>query len=251
MEIKGKRADFIFLGSKITADGDCSHEIKRHLLLRNAVTNLDSILKSRDITLPTKVYIVKALVFLGVMYGCETWTIKKAENQRTDAFELCWRRLFMSPLDSKEIKPINPKGTQPWEFTGRTNAEAEAAILWSPVAKSQLIGKDPDSGKDWGQEEKEVTEDEMVVWHHRLNGYKFEQTPGDRQGQGSLEYCKPWWDMTSHWNNNCGEQYGVSFILQSHCTAEHTHQENHHSTAYMYPSVHCSTVYNSQDMEAA
>ena len=77
------------------------------------MTNLDSILKSRDITLPTKVYIVKALVFLGVMYECETWTIKKAENQRTDAFELCWRRLFMSPLDSKEIKPINPKGTQP------------------------------------------------------------------------------------------------------------------------------------------
>ena len=106
-------ADFIFLGSKITADGDCSHEIKRHLLLRKAVINLDSILKSRYITLPTKVYIVKALVFPGVMYGSKTWIIKKAENQRTDAFELWWRRLFTSPLDCKEIKPINPKGTQP------------------------------------------------------------------------------------------------------------------------------------------
>ena len=96
--------DFIFLGSKITADGDCSHEIKRRLLLgRNAMTNPDSILKSRDITLPTKVCVVKAIVFLVVMYGCESWTIKKAEHQRIDAFELwCWRRLE-SPLDCKEI----------------------------------------------------------------------------------------------------------------------------------------------------
>ena len=108
----GTERDFIFLGSKITADGDCSHEIKRHLLLRKAVINLDSTLKSRYITLPTKVYIVKALVFPGVMYGSKTWIIKKAENQRTDAFELWWRRLFTSPLDCKEIKPINPKGNQ-------------------------------------------------------------------------------------------------------------------------------------------
>ena len=107
--------DFIFLGSKITADGDCSQEIKRCLLLRRKVmTNLDSILKSRDITLPTKVYLVKAIVFPVVMYGCESWTIKKAEGRRTDAFELwCWRRLLSeSPLDSKEIKPVPPKGDQ-------------------------------------------------------------------------------------------------------------------------------------------
>ena len=105
--------DFVFLGSKITADGDCSHEIKRCLLLgRKAMTNLDSILKSRDITLLTKVHLVKGMVFPVVMYGCESWTIKKAENQRIDAFELwSWRRL--SPLDSKEIKPVNLKGTQP------------------------------------------------------------------------------------------------------------------------------------------
>ena len=98
-------ADFIFLGSKITADGDCSHEIKRHLLLgRKGMTNLDSILKSRDITLPSKVHLVKAMVFPAVMYGCESWTVKKAERQRIDAFELwCWGRLE-SPLDCKEIQ---------------------------------------------------------------------------------------------------------------------------------------------------
>ena len=105
--------DFILGGSKITADGDCSHEIKRRLLLgRKVLTNLDSILKSRDITLPTKVHLVKAMVFPAVMYGCESWTIKKAENQRMYAFELwCWRRL-LSPLDSKEIQPVHPKGNQ-------------------------------------------------------------------------------------------------------------------------------------------
>ena len=105
--------DFIFLGSKITADGDCSHEIKSHLLLgRKVMTNLDSIFKSRDITLPTKVHLVTAMAFPVVMYGCESWTIKKAERRRIDDFELwCWRRLLKS-LDSKEIKPVHPKGNQ-------------------------------------------------------------------------------------------------------------------------------------------
>ena len=125
--------DFIFLCSKITADGDCSHEIKRCLLLgRKAMTNLDSILKSRDITLPTKVFLVEAVVFPLVMYGCENWTIKKAECRRIDAFELwCWRRLE-SPLDSKEIQPVHPKGI----FIGRTDAEAETPILWPPDMKN-------------------------------------------------------------------------------------------------------------------
>ena len=124
-------ADFIFLGSKITADGDCSHEIKRRLLLgRKVMTNLDSILKSRDITLSTKVLLVKAMVFLVVMYGCESWTVKKAECQRIDAFELwCWRRLFESPLDCKEIQPVHPKGNQSRIFIGRTDVEAEISIL--------------------------------------------------------------------------------------------------------------------------
>ena len=107
-------ADFIFLGSKITADGDCSHEIERHLLLgRKAMTNLDSILKSRDITLPTEVRLVKAVVLPIVMYGCESWTIKKAEHLRIDAYELVLEKTLESPLDCKEIQPVNPKGNQP------------------------------------------------------------------------------------------------------------------------------------------
>ena len=109
----GNSADLIFGGSKITADGDCSHEIERRLLLgRKVMTNLDSILKSRDITLPTKAHQVKAMVFPVVMYGCESWTVKKAEHQRTDAFELWSWRTLESPLDCKEIQPVHPKGDQ-------------------------------------------------------------------------------------------------------------------------------------------
>ena len=123
--------DFIFLGSKITTDGECSHEIKRRLLLgRKIMTNLDSILKSRDITLSTKVHIVKAMVFPVVMYGCESWTIRKAEHRKIDAFELwCWRRLL-------EIQPVHPKGDQSWVFIGGTDVEAETPILWPPDMKS-------------------------------------------------------------------------------------------------------------------
>ena len=152
-------------------DGDCSHKIKSNLLLgRQVMTNLDSILKSRDMTLPTKVRLVKA-VFPVLMYGGESWTIKKAEHRRTDAFELwCWR----SPLDCKEIQPVHPKANQSWIFIGRTDAEAETPILWPPDAKNWLTGKDPDAGKNWRQEEKGTTEDEMVRWHHWLNGHEFE-----------------------------------------------------------------------------
>ena len=178
---------FIFGGSKITADGDCSHEIKRHLLLgRNAMTNLDSILNSRDITLPTKVHIVKAMVFPIVRYVCESWTIKKAECQRIDAFlQWCRRRLLRVPWTARRsnqstLKEINP------EFIGRTDAEAEPPILWPPGAKSRLIGKDPDAGKNRMQEEKGTTEDKMVGWHHRLNGHEFEQALGGGEGQGRL-----------------------------------------------------------------
>ena len=144
-------SDFIFWDSKITADGDCSHEIKTLTPWKKVMTNLDSILKSRDITLLTKVRLVKALVFPVVMYGCESWAIKKAECRRIGAFELwCWRRLFESPLDCKEIQPVNPKGNQFWIFIGRTNAEAETPILGHLDAKNWLIWKDPDPGKDWG-----------------------------------------------------------------------------------------------------
>ena len=126
-------ADFIFLGPKITADDDCSNEIKRYLLLgRKVMTNLDSIFKSREITLPTKVHLVKAMVFPVVMYGCESWTVKKTERRRTVVLE----KTLESPLDCKEIQPVHPKGDQSWVFIGRTDVEAETPILWPPDAKS-------------------------------------------------------------------------------------------------------------------
>ena len=105
------------------------------------------------------------MVFPVVMYGCESWTVKKAEHQRIDGFELwCWRRLE-SPLDCKEIQPVHSEGDQPWDFFGRNDAKAETPIFWPPHAKSWLIGKDPDAGRDWGQEEKRTTEDEIAGWH--------------------------------------------------------------------------------------
>ena len=179
--------DFIFLGWKITVQSDLRHEIKSHLLLgRKVMTKLDSIFKSRDITLLTKVHLVKAMVFPVVIYGCENWTIRKAECPWIDAFELrCWRRLLIVPWTARSNQS-NPKGNQSWMFIGRTDAEAETPILWPADVKSQLIGKDCDAGKDWGQEEKGMTEDEMVGWHHWLNGCEFEQTPGNGEGLGSL-----------------------------------------------------------------
>ena len=130
-------SDFILLGSKITADGDCSHEIKRRLLLgRKVMTNLDSIFKSRDITLPTKVRLVKAMVFPVVMYGCESWTVKKAERRRIDAFELwCWRRLLTVPGTARTSNQSILKEISPG-FFGRTDAKAETPVLWPPHAKS-------------------------------------------------------------------------------------------------------------------
>ena len=126
-------ADFIFLGSKITADGDCSREIKRRLPLgRKVTTNLDSIFKSRDITLPTKFRLVKAMVFPVVMYGCESWTVKKTEHRRTVVLE----KTLESPLDCKEIQPVHSEGDQPWDFYGRNDAKAETPVLWPPHAKS-------------------------------------------------------------------------------------------------------------------
>ena len=183
-------ADFIFLGSKITADHDCSHEIKRHLLLgRKVMTKLDSILKSRDITLPTKAHLVKAMVFPVVTYGCESWTVKKAEHWRIDPFELwCWRRLFRVPWTARRSNQSILKETSP----GRTDAEAETPILWPPHAKNWPIGKDPDAGRDWGQEEKGTTEDKMSGWHYQLYGHEFQQAPAVGDGQGVLACCNSW-----------------------------------------------------------
>ena len=138
------------------------------------------------------------------MYGCESWTIKKAECGRIDTFEVwCWRRLE-SPLDCKQIQPVYPKGNQSWIFVGMTDVDAETPILWLPDAKKWLIWKDPDAGTDWSQEEKGTTENEMVGWHHRLNGHEFEQAPGVGDGQGGLACCSPWGreelDMTEQLN---------------------------------------------------
>ena len=150
---RGNSGWLYFGGSKITADGDCSHEIKRSLLLgRKVITNLDSILKSRDITLSTKAHLVKAMGFPVVMCECESWTIKKVEHQRIDAFELVLEKILESPLDSKEIQLVHPKGNQSWIFIGRTDAEAEAPIFWPPDVKNWLLGKDPDAGRDCRQE---------------------------------------------------------------------------------------------------
>ena len=160
-------SDFIFLGSKITADGDCSHEIKKCLLLgRKVMTNLDSILKSRDITLPIKVCLVKAMVFPMVMYGCELDCEERWVPKNWCFWTVVLEKTLESPLDCKEIQRVHPKGNQSWVFIGRTDAEAETPTLWPLHAKSWLTGKNRDAGRDWGQEEKGTTEDEMAGWHH-------------------------------------------------------------------------------------
>ena len=125
------------------------------------------------------------------------------------------KKTLESPLDSKDIKPVNPKGNQPWILIGRTDAEAEAPILWPPDAKSWLIRKDPDAGKDWGQEEKQMTEDEMVGWHHRLRVLEFDLTSGRSEGQGSLACCSPWGSKqldTVWWLNNSNNDNNCIFV---------------------------------------
>ena len=164
-----------FFGLKITADGDCSLEIKRHLLLgRKVMTNLDSILKSRDITLPTKVCLVKAMVFPVVMYGFESWTMKKAERQKIDAFELwCWRRLLRVPWTARRSSQSILKEIYPEYSLEGLMLKLKLQYFGHPDVKNWLNGKDPAAGKDWRWEEKKMTEDEMVGWHHRLNGHEF------------------------------------------------------------------------------
>ena len=166
--INGNSERLYFLGFQNRYRWFLQHEIKRYLFLgRKTITNLDSIFKSRDITLPTKACRVKAMVFPVVMYGFESWIIKKAEHQRTDAFNLwCWRRPLRVAWTARSSNQFNPKGNQPWIFIGRTGPEAEVPVLWPLDMKSQLFGEDPDAGKDWRHEEKGTTEDEMVGWHH-------------------------------------------------------------------------------------
>ena len=157
------------------------------------MTNLDSIFKSRDITLLTKVCLVKAMVCPVVLYGYESWTVKKAERQRIDAFELwCWRRLLRVPWTARRSNQSILKEINPGIFFGRNVAKAETPVLWPPHEKSWLIGKDSDAGRDWGQEEKGTTQDEMAGWHHGLDGRESEWTPGDGDEQGGLACCDSW-----------------------------------------------------------
>ena len=168
-------SDFILGGSKITSDGDCSHEIKRRLFLgRKVMTNLDSIFKSRDITLPTKVHLVKAMVFPVVMYGCESWTVKKAECQRIDDFELwCWRRLLQVPWTARRSNQSILKEISPGISLEGMMLKLKPQYFGHLMRRVDSLEK-TDAGRVWGQEEKGTTEDEMAGWHHQLDGHEFE-----------------------------------------------------------------------------
>ena len=189
--------DFIFLGSKITVDGNCSHEIKKCLLLgRKALTNIDSILKSRDITLPTKVHLVKAMVFS----SSHVWMWELDHKESWVPKNWCFWTVVLdktleNSLDCKEIQPVNPEGNQSWIFVGRTDTEVEAPILWPPDMKNWLIRSSLNRKRLWWKHwrrEEVTTEDEMVGWHHQLDRHEFEQAPGVGDGQGSLVCCNQW-----------------------------------------------------------
>ena len=169
-------SDFIFLGSKITAGGDCSHEIKRRLLLgRKVMTNLDSIFKSRDITLPTRVHLVKAMVFPAVMYGCESWTVKKAERRRIYAFELwCWRRLSRVPWTARRSNQSILKEINPGISLEGMMLKMKLHYFGHLMRRADSLEKTLMLGGIWGQEERGMTEDEMAGWHHGLDGRKSE-----------------------------------------------------------------------------
>ena len=157
------------------------------------MTNLDSILKSRDFTLPKKHHLVKAMVFPVVMYGCESWTIKKAECRRIGAFELwCWRRLLRVPWTARRSNQSIVKEISPEYSLEELMLKLKLQYFKPPDEKYWLIWKDLDAGKDWRQEEEETIEDGMVGWHHWIDGHEFEWTPGVGDGQGSLACCSPW-----------------------------------------------------------
>ena len=183
--------DFIFLGSKITMDGAVAMKLKDSCFLEGKLWKLRQHVKKQRYTLPTKVCLVKAMVFPIVMYGYESWTIKLSAEElmllNCSVGEDSWESLGL-----QEIQSVNPKGYQLCIFIGNTGIDAEGLILWLPGAKRRLIWKDPDAGKDWGWEKKVVTEEEMVEWPHRFNGHEFEQALGDNEGQGSLECYSPW-----------------------------------------------------------
>ena len=188
-----------------------SCEIKRCLLLeRKVITNLDSILKSRDITLPAKVHLVKAMVFPVVMYGCESWTIKKSECQRIDAVELrCWRRLFGVLWTARRSNQSILKVISPGYSLEGLMLKLKLLYFGHLMQRADSLGKDPDIGKDWGQEEKGTTEDEMVGWHQRLDGHGFGWTLGAGDGQGGLAS----WGSCGHKESNTTELSHYCYVL--------------------------------------
>ena len=185
--------DFIFLGSKITADSDCSHEIKTLAPWKKSYDKPRQHIKKQQHYLVNKGPSSQSYsfsirhVWMWELDYKESWVLKN-----WCFWTVVLEKTLESPLDSKDIQPVHPKGNQSWIFIGRTDAEAETPILWPPNVKNWLIGKDPDVRKDWRQEEKGMTEDEMFGWHHWLNGHEFEQGLGAGDGQGSLACCSPW-----------------------------------------------------------
>ena len=188
---------------------------KMLLLGRKVIANLDSILKNRDITLSTKACLVKAMVFPVVLYECELYYKESWVPKNWCFWTVVLEKTLESPLDCKEIQPVHPKADQSWVFIGRTDVVAETLILWPPDVKSWLIGKDPDAGKDWGQEEKGTTEDEMVGWHHRLNEHGFGWTPAVGNGQWGLACCGSWGRKesdTTEWLNWADDILSLLFL---------------------------------------
>ena len=215
------------------------------LLGRKAMTKLDSILKSRDITLSTKASrCIQDITLYSQSCGfsssrVQVWELDHKESwaPKNWCFQIMvLKKTLESSFDCKKIKPVNPKGNQLWIFIGKTNAEAEAPILWLPDAKSWLIANDPDSGKDGRQEEKRITEDKMFVWHHWLNGHESEQTPGDSERQGSLACCNSWGhkelDLTGLLNNNL---YSLGF--STHMVTWSANRNNYTSSFQMYTNL--------------
>ena len=175
------------------------------------MTNLDSISKSRDSTLPTMVHLFKAMVFPVVMYGGQSWTTKKAECWRSDAFELwCWRRLLRVPWTTRRSNQSILKEISPEYSLEGLMLKLKFPILWPPDVKNWLIGKDSHAGQDWRQEEKGTTEDDMIEWRHQLYGHEFEQAPGVFDGQGSLACCshRVWHDWATELNYHAPPGWG-------------------------------------------
>ena len=202
--------------STITADGDCSHEIKRHLLLgRKVMTNIDSIFKSWDITLPTKGRSSQGYGFSsGHVWMWELDCEESWASKNWCFWTVVLEKTLESPSDCKEIQPVHPKGDQSWVSIGRTDVEAETPIIWPSDAKSGLIWKDPYAGKDWRQEEKGTTEDEMAGWHHRLNGHGFGWALGVGDGQGGLVCCGSWGCRVGH---DWVTELNLSLVFVFHC----------------------------------